>query len=191
MNTVGVDMGQQNDGQEQFLVLGGGCFWCLDAAFRSLSPVRSVQCGYAAGTIPFPSYEQVCTGQTGHAEVVRVGWDPDQWGIEDVLEVFFKIHDPTTLNRQGHDVGTQYRSLIVLEDACALGAVQAILERQQLNWSRPIVTEILVGMPFYPAEVEHQDYFRHHPNQGYCRVVIAPKVNALKEQYASLWHSQT
>ncbi len=171
------------------IILGGGCFWCLDAVFRPLRPVVSVECGYAAGFVPFPDYEQVCRGDTGHAEVVRVVWDAEQWMLENVLEVFFQIHDPTTIDRQGQDVGSQYRSLIVVDNADQLERVRAVLEDQQKYWGQPIVTSVVEGVPFYPAEAEHQDYFRRHPEQGYCRVVIAPKVAHMRQDYASLWQN--
>ncbi len=160
----------------EVITLGGGCFWCLDAAYRPLHPVLSVECGYTAGHTPFPSYEQVCQGNTGHAEAIRLRWDNEQWTLNEVLDVFFQIHDPTTLNRQGHDRGTQYRSLIGVYSETQYACVLNALQRHQCNWTSPLVTEVVTAAVFYPAEPEHQDYFRKHPEQEYCRLVIAPKI---------------
>lgn len=165
--------------------LGGGCFWCLDAVFRDLKGVRGVVSGYAGGTVVDPSYEAVCTGRTGHAEVVQVTFDPDVLSYRDLLAVFFSIHDPTTLNRQGADVGTQYRSVIFFHDTeqeRAAREVIAELERTKI-WDAPIVTAVTPFEAFYPAEEYHQDYFRRNPEQGYCRAVIAPKVAKFRKLY--------
>jgi peptide-methionine (S)-S-oxide reductase len=162
----------------ELATLGGGCFWCLEAVFQDLQGVERVVSGYAGGSVPNPSYEDVCTGRTGHAEVVQVAFDPTVLSYRDLLHVFFSIHDPTTLNRQGPDVGTQYRSAIFhhgSEQERVAREVIADLERQGL-WDAPIVTEVMPAPPFYAAEQYHQEYFRRNPGQGYCRVVIAPKV---------------
>jgi len=162
----------------QYATLGGGCFWCLDAVFRGMAGVVSVTCGYAGGHTPDPTYEQVCSGATGHAEVVRVGFDPGVLSYEDLLEVFFAAHDPTTPDRQGHDVGSQYRSAIYTHSAAQLEQALSLVDRWQAEgrWPDPVVTEIAPRGPFTPAEELHQDYFRKHPERAYCRFVIAPKV---------------
>jgi peptide-methionine (S)-S-oxide reductase len=162
----------------ELATLGGGCFWCLEAVFQDVKGVERVVSGYAGGTVADPSYEDVCTGRTGHAEVVQVTFDPDVLAYRDVLQLFFGLHDPTTLNRQGADVGTQYRSVIFFhspEQERVAREVIAELGRQHL-WDDPIVTEVVAAPAFYPAEEYHQEYFRRNPGQGYCRVVIAPKV---------------
>lgn len=166
-------------------ILGGGCFWCLEAVFEPLRGVLAVQSGYAGGARANPSYHQVCSGATGHAEVIRVKYDPTVVGYAELLELFFAFHDPTTRNRQGPDVGSQYRSIIVAADeaeARSARAVIAALTAADL-FEAPIVTEIVVGAPFWPAEAEHDQYFRRNPAQGYCQAVIAPKVAKLRAQY--------
>ncbi len=165
--------------------LAGGCFWCLEAVFDELNGVTDVVSGYAGGAKPNPSYEQVCGGQTGHAEVVQVTFDSDVVSFRQLLEVFFTIHDPTTLNRQGADVGTQYRSAVFYhspEQKVTTEAVIATLEANHL-WDNPIVTQVVPLDKFYAAEAYHQEYFRQHPDQGYCRVVIAPKVAKFRKHY--------
>lgn len=165
--------------------LGGGCFWCLEAVYDQLKGVTDVVSGYAGGHVPTPSYQQVCTGTTGHAEVVQVTFDPSIVTFDDILNVFFTIHDPTTLNRQGADVGPQYRSAIFYHTP----EQKEIAERKisELNlaglWNAPIVTEVSPLDTFYPAEDYHQEYFARNPNQGYCQVVIAPKVAKFRKQY--------
>ena len=167
--------------------LGGGCFWCLEAVFEQLRGVDKVASGYAGGTVPEPSYEQVCTGETGHAEVVQVTFDPAVIKYRDILDVFFTTHDPTTLNRQGADVGTQYRSVIFYQTP----EQKRIAEERiaELNaakiWNAPIVTEVVPLQAFYPAEGYHQGYFRKNPSQSYCQVVIAPKVAKLRKHFAA------
>ena len=168
-------------------VLGGGCFWCLEAIFDGLEGVRSVESGYAGGNLANPSYEAVCTGRTGHAEVVRVTFDPAVLSYRDLLTVFFTIHDPTTQNRQGADVGTQYRSVIFAQsDAqrATAEAVKAELGAAKL-WRDPIVTEIAGAAPFYEAEAYHQEYFENNPAQPYCRAVVEPKVVKFRKQFAA------
>lgn len=165
--------------------LAGGCFWCLEAAFQQLKGVEQVQSGYAGGHVPNPSYENVCTGTTGHAEVVQITFDPAVASFDELLHVFFTIHDPTTLNRQGGDVGTQYRSAIFYhspEQKATAERVMAELQAEKL-WDDPIVTELEPLQAFYPAEEYHRDYFRRNPNQGYCRAVIAPKVAKVRKLY--------
>ncbi|MGE5760425.1 MAG: peptide-methionine (S)-S-oxide reductase MsrA [Gemmatimonadota bacterium] len=169
----------------ELATLGGGCFWCLEAVFQELKGVERVVSGYAGGTVPDPSYEDVCTGRTGHAEVVQVTFDPAELTYRELLEVYFSIHDPTTLDRQGADVGTQYRSVIFHhgpEQERTAREVIADLERQGL-WGAPIVTAVKPAPPFYPAEEYHQEYFRRNPGQGYCSIVIAPKVAKFRRQH--------
>lgn len=168
--------------------LGGGCFWCLEAAFQALDGVRSVVSGYAGGTTDRPTYQQVCAGTTGHAEVVQVSFDTDRIDFETLLEVFFAIHDPTTLNRQGADVGTQYRSVIFHHDQDQRAIAERIIARLTAArvWPDPIVTALEPLPTFFPAEAYHQDYYRRHPGQGYCQVVIAPKLAKLRARHADL-----
>jgi len=171
----------------QQATLAGGCFWCLDAVFSQLDGVASVECGYANGQVAHPDYEQVCTGQTGHAEVVRLAFDPMVVDYRTVLGVFFSIHDPTTLNRQGHDVGTQYRSAIYWHDAEQERVARELVDELTRDgvFDAPLVTELAPLRNYYPAEPEHQRYFERHPHQGYCAYVIAPKVQHFRQQYAS------
>jgi peptide-methionine (S)-S-oxide reductase len=165
--------------------LGGGCFWCLEAVIELLQGVQRVESGYAGGSAPNPSYREVCTGKTGHAEVVQVTFDPRQVTFEEVLNVFFATHDPTTLNRQGGDVGTQYRSAIFYHSP----RQKEIAERRirELNaeqiWPRPIVTEVVPFERFYKAEDYHQEYFRTNPGQPYCQAVVGPKVAKFRKQF--------
>jgi peptide-methionine (S)-S-oxide reductase len=169
----------------ELATLGGGCFWCLEAVFRDVKGVERVVSGYAGGSVPNPSYEDVCTGRTGHAEVVQVTFDPAVLAYRDVLQLFFGLHDPTTLNRQGGDVGTQYRSVIFFhtpeQERLALEVISDI--GRQGVWDDPIVTEVVAASEFYPAEEYHQDYFRRNPGQGYCRAVIAPKVAKFRKEH--------
>jgi len=165
--------------------LAGGCFWCLEAVFQALKGVERVDSGYAGGRVAEPTYEQVCTGTTGHAEVVQVTFDPAVISFRELLEIFFVIHDPTTLNRQGADVGTQYRSAVFYhtpEQRAEAVEVVRELEAAKL-WESAVVTEIAPLERFYPAEEYHRDYFRRNPGQGYCRAVIAPKVAKLRSHY--------
>ncbi|HVH31294.1 MAG TPA: peptide-methionine (S)-S-oxide reductase MsrA [bacterium] len=165
--------------------LAGGCFWCLEAVFDELEGVQDVVSGYAGGSVPHPTYKQVCNGDTGHAEVVQVTFDPAVLSYRDLLKVFFAIHDPTTLNRQGGDVGTQYRSAIFThsdEQEKVADEVIAELNAEKI-YDDPIVTEVVPAEAFYPAEDYHQEYFRRNPNQGYCRIVIAPKVAKFRKEY--------
>ncbi len=162
----------------ELATFGGGCFWCLEAVFEQLKGVTGVVSGYAGGTVAHPTYEQVCGGRTGHAEVTQVSFDPSVVSYRDLLDVFFSIHDPTTLNRQGADVGPQYRSIILTHSDeqrnAALEAIRSV-EREGV-WPDPLVTEVAPLSAFYPAEAGHQGYFRRNEGQRYCQVVIAPKV---------------
>ncbi|MGF6724106.1 peptide-methionine (S)-S-oxide reductase [Paraburkholderia sp. GAS41] len=167
--------------------LGGGCFWCLEAVFLGVEGVTAVQSGYAGGKTQQPTYEQVCDGDTGHAEVVKVEFDPARIGYREILDIFFAIHDPTQLNRQGNDVGTQYRSVIFTEsDAQRETAREAIGELSAEGiYDGQIVTQVLpLDGNYWPAETYHQNYFAQHPNQGYCSVVVAPKVAKFRQKFA-------
>ncbi|MBB5372398.1 peptide-methionine (S)-S-oxide reductase MsrA [Acidocella aromatica] len=163
-------------------VLAGGCFWCLEAAYDELAGVEKVESGYAGGHVPNPGYKQVCTGTTGHAEVVKITYDPAVISYADLLDVFFTIHDPTTLNRQGNDVGTQYRSAIYYASPEQKAAAEAAVEKFSPVWGK-IVTEIAPLDVFYPAEKEHEDYFVRNPWSGYCQAVIAPKIAKLRKAF--------
>lgn len=165
--------------------LAGGCFWCLEAVYENLKGVESVVSGYAGGKRPNPSYEQVCSGATGHAEVVRITFDPAVVSYRELLEVFFTIHDPTTLNRQGADAGTQYRSAIFYHDETQKRAAESVVTELSAQglWTDPVVTEILPAPAFYPAEDYHQHYFARNPTQGYCNAVVAPKVAKFRKQF--------
>ncbi len=163
--------------------LAGGCFWCLEAVFQQLKGVSRVASGYAGGKRPNPTYEQVCTGTTGHAEVVQVEFDPAVVSYRDLLDVFFTIHEPTTLNQQGADVGTQYRSAIFFHSPEQQRDANDAIAEAQKTWDDPIVTEIVPLTQFYPAEEYHKDYYVRNPNQGYCRVVIAPKVAKARQHF--------
>jgi peptide-methionine (S)-S-oxide reductase len=165
--------------------LAGGCFWCLEAVYELLRGVTSVRSGYIGGDVPDPSYEAVCTGRTGHAEAVQIEFDPDVISFRDLLDIFFTIHDPTTLNRQGADVGTQYRSAIFTHSDAQQADSEAVitdLTKKDL-WGGPIVTEVTPLTTFYPAEDYHAQYYRLNPEQGYCRAVIAPKVAKARAKF--------
>lgn len=184
--------GQHNQSQTvsentEFVTLGGGCFWCLEAVFVELQGVKSVISGYAGGAVAHPTYEQVCAGATGHAEVVQVAFDPQAISYEEILDVFFNIHDPTTLNRQGADVGTQYRSVILYHDERQRQIAEHKIEEIEAagTWGNPIVTEVVPLEIFYEAEAYHQGYFARNPGQSYCRVVIAPKVAKFRQHFAT------
>lgn len=171
--------------QSALATLAGGCFWCLEAVYVELRGVEKVVSGYAGGQVANPTYREVCNGTTGHAEVVQITFDPEVVSYRKLLEVFFTIHDPTTLNRQGADVGTQYRSAIFCHDAeqkKVADEVMAELTAARL-WPNPIVTQVAPLDRFYPAEAYHQDYFANNPNQPYCQVVVAPKVAKFRKQY--------
>jgi peptide-methionine (S)-S-oxide reductase len=170
----------------ELATLGGGCFWCLQPAFQELKGVEHVTVGYAGGHVDDPSYELVCTGRTGHAEVVQIAFDSEVISYKDLLRIFFTLHDPTTPNRQGNDVGPQYRSIILFEDSGQEEAASKVIaEVEGLGiWGRPLVTQVEPLDDFFPAEDYHQDYFAKNPNQGYCRAIIAPKVAKFRAHYA-------
>jgi len=167
--------------------LGGGCFWCLEAVFEQLRGVERVESGYAGGSVPNPGYKAVCSGTTGHAEVVQITFDPTVISYRELLEVFFAVHDPTTLNRQGHDVGTQYRSVVFThtpEQQATTAAVITELTAQQV-WSNPIVTQVVPAVTFWKAEAYHQGYFRNNPTQPYCQLVVNEKVAKARKGFAA------
>jgi peptide-methionine (S)-S-oxide reductase len=173
--------------EKQIATLAGGCFWCLEAVFELMCGVEQVVSGYIAGSPPNPTYEMVCSGSTGHAEAVQITFDPDVISYGELLAVFFSIHDPTTLNRQGNDQGTQYRSAIYYHDESQRRQAQEFfdeLEKQQV-FANPVVTELVEAPVFYPAEAYHQHYFTSHPQQGYCQYVVAPKLAKFREYFSS------
>jgi peptide-methionine (S)-S-oxide reductase len=172
--------------QTEQATFGSGCFWCSEAVFGSLKGVISAEPGYSGGHVPDPTYEQVCTDTTGHAEVVRIPFDPAVISYEQLVEVFFSTHDPTTPNRQGEDVGTQYRSVIFYHSEEQRDIAERVREKAAKRWDSPIVTEISPLANFYPAEDYHRNYFANHPEQAYCRMVIAPKVAKFRAKYAQL-----
>ncbi len=169
--------------KSEVATLAGGCFWCLEAVFQDLRGVDTVVSGYAGGDVANPSYEQVCTGTTGHAEVVQVTFDPDEISFKELLEVFFTIHDPTTLNRQGGDAGTQYRSAIFYHSPEQKSIAEETIADLATVWDTPIVTELTELKEFYPAEDYHQQYFQNNPNQPYCTAVVAPKVAKARKHF--------
>ena len=166
-------------------ILGGGCFWCTEAVYLDVKGVTKVESGYMGGHTDHPTYEQVCSGTSGHAEVVRVEFDPAEISYRDILEIFFTIHDPTTLNRQGNDVGTQYRSVIFTTSPEQEATARQVMAEMAQVWDAPIVTEITPQQTWHRAEDYHQDYFRQHPLQGYCAFVVAPKVTKFRETFAN------
>ncbi|MDM0011785.1 peptide-methionine (S)-S-oxide reductase MsrA [Variovorax sp. J22P168] len=169
------------------IVLGGGCFWCTEAVFDRVQGVVDVESGYSNGQVSNPSYEQVCTGRTGVAEVVRVAFDPAQISLHEILEIFFVVHDPTTLNRQGNDVGTQYRSGIYYTNEAQKQVAQDVIREigESRTYSAPIVTELAPLANYSTAEAYHQDYFLNNPNQGYCAFVVGPKVEKFQKTFAA------
>jgi peptide-methionine (S)-S-oxide reductase len=178
-------MSSQKTERREVATLGGGCFWCTEAVFNELRGIEKVESGYAGGSISNPSYEQVCNGETGHAEVVQVTFNPDVLSYHDLLKVFFTVHDPTSLNRQGADVGTQYRSVILYNDAEQKKVAEEVMKEVDAArvWGRPIVTELSPLKVFYKAEDYHQEFFKQNQVQPYCQVVIAPKVTKFRKQY--------
>jgi len=176
--------------QNHKIILGGGCFWCIEAIFQDVKGVISCVSGYAGGQTIDPNYRQVCTGQTGHAEVVEVTFDPNIITLTQILDIFWHLHDPTTLNRQGADVGSQYRSAIYYIDENDQETIQKSLQNlvNSGDYQDPIVTEIAKLNEFYKAEDYHQNYFKTHPDQGYCQVVISPKMAKLRQKYLSKLH---
>jgi peptide-methionine (S)-S-oxide reductase len=169
----------------EIATLAGGCFWCLEAVYNTIQGVNEVVSGYSGGRMKYPSYEMVSTGTTGHAEVVQVTFDPRVITYPEILELFFSIHDPTTLNRQGADVGSQYRSAIFYHSPEQKAAAEAVIRQMTEDgvWANPIVTEVAPLEAFYPAEDYHKDYYARNPGQGYCRVVIAPKLSKIRSKY--------
>ncbi len=175
----------------EIAVFGGGCFWCTEAVFSSLRGVQAVAPGYAGGTIEHPTYEQISTGKTGHAEVIRIEFDPAQIRFEDLLTVFFATHDPTSLNRQGNDVGTQYRSVVFYTtDTQREKAAAVIKEMDESAEGKPVVTEVVPLNVFYPAEDYHKRYYENNRAQPYCQIVINPKVQKVKEKFAQFLKTQ-
>jgi peptide-methionine (S)-S-oxide reductase len=192
MIEAGSSGGVADSGRLETATLGGGCFWCTEAVFSELRGVRGVVPGYAGGSVPSPSYEEVCTGTTGHAEVAQVTFSPREISYRDLLIVFFSTHDPTTRNRQGADVGSQYRSVVFFHSAEQRETAARVirdLEAEKL-WDRPFVTELVAFSVFYPAEEYHRDYYRRHPEAGYCQLVIAPKVAKFRKQFLGLLRAE-
>jgi len=175
---------QPRSGNE-FATLGGGCFWCLEAVYEELEGVVDVESGYSGGAVVNPSYRAVCDGNTGHAEVVRIEFDPAKISYREILEVFFVIHDPTTLDRQGNDVGTQYRSVIFTHSDEQQAVAGTVIAEAQAALKNRIVTQVVPAEPYYRAETYHQEYFRHNPAQGYCMFVVAPKVEKFRKTFAA------
>lgn len=171
--------------------LGGGCFWCLEAVYQELKGVQHVESGYTGGHLPNPTYEQVCEGDTGHAEVVRLSFDPDVVSYRQILEIFFTIHDPTTPNRQGNDVGTQYRSVVYFHSPRQEETARQVIAEMANVWDAPIVTELSSAGLYYKAEDYHQNYFRQHPLQGYCAFVVAPKVAKFRKVFSEKLKAET
>jgi peptide-methionine (S)-S-oxide reductase len=171
----------------EIATLGGGCFWCLEAVYQRMQGVLSAEPGYMGGHLDNPAYQAVCTGETGHVEVVRIAFDPAAVSFRDILEVFFSIHDPTTRDRQGNDTGPQYRSAIFYHDEAQRAAAGALIAEltAAAAWPAPIVTEVLPASTFYPAEDYHRDYFRNHSREPYCAFVVAPKVLKFREKFAA------
>jgi peptide-methionine (S)-S-oxide reductase len=178
-------LGKEPGPGHEFATLGGGCFWCLEAVFEELQGVVDVESGYAGGQLANPTYRQVCEGITGHAEVVRIEFDPRQIGYREILEVFFAIHDPTTLNRQGGDVGEQYRSVIFHHSPAQETVANDVIREAQEGHDDEIVTQLLPAGEYWRAETYHQEYFRHNPAQGYCMMVVSPKVEKFRRTFAA------
>lgn len=183
-NSGGSDYSEVNEQTERATV-AGGCFWCIEAAFKELSSVHSVTSGYCGGTTEYPTYEEVCSGSTGHAEAVQVTYDSDEIQYDEILEVFFKVHDPTTRNRQGPDVGSQYRSAIFYHDEDQQEIAEAFIEELEASdaYDDPIVTEVAPLEAFYEAEEHHQDFYEKNPNNSYCVVNVNPKIEKVREQF--------
>lgn len=167
------------------IVLGGGCFWCTEAVFLMLKGIKSVMSGYSGGMIPNPNYMMVCTGLTGHAETNKIEYDPKVIPFETIMDVFFEMHDPTSLNRQGADFGTQYRSVVFYTTEEQKDAINRYIKNRQTDFEKPIVTEVKKLDKFYPAEEYHQNYYAKNPDQGYCRVVISPKLEKIKKEFGN------
>jgi peptide-methionine (S)-S-oxide reductase len=176
------------DNNNQVAVFGGGCFWCTEAVFQQVRGVNKVTSGYAGGEMPKPTYEQVTSGHTGHAEVIRIEFDPGQIAYQDLLEIFFATHDPTSMNRQGNDVGEQYRSVILYANEAQKTEAEKFIQHleESQTYNDPVVTQLKPLGEFFPAEDYHQNYYKSNPNQPYCQLVINPKVKKFKEKFASL-----
>jgi len=174
--------------QVEVVTLGGGCFWCTQAVYEELRGVERAEAGYSGGTVENPTYKQVCTGTTGHAEVVQVTFDPAVISLKQVLEVFFTVHDPTTLNRQGEDVGTQYRSVVFYRSEEQKRVAEQVIREFEAEkvYDKPFVTQVVPFKAFYKAEDYHQEYFENNPNQPYCQVVVSPKVEKFRKKFKSL-----
>ncbi len=169
------------------IVLGGGCFWCTEAVFSEVRGVEKVESGYSGGTVPNPSYEEVCTGRTGHAEVVKVSFDPSEISLVDILEIFFDVHDPTSLNRQGEDIGTQYRSAIFYYNDAQKETIDQVVQNMKNSgkYRRPIVTSVEKFQAFYPSEEYHHNYYNRNGSAPYCRAVISPKLQKFRHSYGA------
>jgi len=188
LTTIAEPQKNMNTNATEAATFGGGCFWCTEAIYQMLPGVKSVVSGFAGGTKENPTYQDVCTGKTGHAEVIQVTYDPKVISYEKLLETFFETHDPTTLNRQGADQGTQYRSIILYNNEAQKMAAEKVKAEEQKSLSKPIVTEIVPLKAFYKAEDYHQDYYRSHPNAGYCQMVIRPKVEKFEKKLKQEQH---
>lgn len=173
-------------GAAEVATFGGGCFWCVEPIYQDLRGVLKVESGYSGGHIKNPTYREVCSELTGHAEVIQVTFDPEVISYKDLLSIFFTVHDPTTLNRQGNDSGTQYRSVIYYHNEAQKSIAKEVMGGAQEFWDNPIVTELTAFDVFYKAEAYHQNYFKDNPNQGYCSFIIAPKVKKFRERYSAL-----
>ncbi|MFC1505510.1 peptide-methionine (S)-S-oxide reductase MsrA [Thermoproteota archaeon] len=171
--------------QLEVATLGGGCFWCLETFYNELKGIIKVESGYSGGTGPNPTYKQICTGTTDHAEVIQITYNPNIITFKEILQIFFTIHDPTTMNRQGNDVGTQYRSIILYHNQNQKQTTEQVINEitQARIWNTPIVTQIIPYNIFYKAEEYHQEYYKKNPEQSYCRIIIAPKIAKLRKQY--------
>jgi len=167
----------------EIATLGGGCFWCLEAVYQELKGVRHVESGYTGGHVPNPTYADICSGTTGHAEVVRIEFDPQEVSYRAILEIFFTIHDPTTLNRQGNDIGTQYRSVVYFHSPAQQDTAKHVIAEMANVWDAPLVTELKPAETYYKAEDYHQNYFVQNPLQGYCAFVVAPKVAKFRQMF--------
>ncbi len=185
-------MGPTQSTATEVATLAGGCFWCIEAIFAELRGVSRVESGYSGGSVPNPTYRQVCTGETGHAEVVQISFDPTLVSFRELLKVFFSVHDPTTLNRQGADVGPQYRSAIFYHSEDQRRIAEEVIQELTASrtWPAPIVTEVVPFRAFYKAEDYHQEYFKQHGDQPYCRLVIAPKLTKFRDTYRERLHSR-
>lgn len=171
--------------REEVVTLGGGCFWCLEAVFDEVAGVHSVESGYMGGQVPDPTYQQVCTGKTGHAEITRIRFDTDLLSFRELLGIFFAIHDPTTLNRQGNDVGSQYRSVIFYHSTEQKNAAEQVIAELRPEFKNPIITEVTAETRFYIAEDYHQEYFANNPNQPYCQMIVWPKVEKFRSKFSA------